>query len=169
MLWELVGNASKDWDRPEFDFSSFPGIGERRLAEGITAEADELLPRDGLLFGDIGEVLVGTGVCTEVITWLYRGGGSDSTVVSCGLCISECLRELGVDAGAGAGAGAGNAVTSDTVCGGTGGGTGFGLDGPAALPCSSVSRRAKAASSSILGFDDIDGDETLLTGRDAES
>ena len=35
---------------------------------GVTAEADELLPRDGVLFGDIGEVLVGMDACAEPIT-----------------------------------------------------------------------------------------------------
>lgn len=56
LLELLTGTASRDWDRPPFGFSSLPGIGERRLLEGMTAEADELLPKDGLLFGETEEV-----------------------------------------------------------------------------------------------------------------
>lgn len=67
-LVELLGSASRDWDRPPLGLSSFPGMGERRLLEGVTAEADELLPRDGLGLDDVGEALVGAEVCAEPIT-----------------------------------------------------------------------------------------------------
>jgi len=65
VLLELVGIASKDWDRQPFGFSSLPGTGERRLLGDTTAEADELLPRDGPSVGNVGEVLVGAEVCAE--------------------------------------------------------------------------------------------------------
>ena len=35
---------------------------------GVTAEADELLTIEGVLFGDIGEVFVGMDACAEPIT-----------------------------------------------------------------------------------------------------
>lgn len=40
-------------------------MGERRLVEEMTAEAVELLPRDVLLFDDVGEVLAGKEVWAE--------------------------------------------------------------------------------------------------------
>jgi len=61
-------------------------------------------------------------------------------------------------------------VTSGFVNGGTGV-SGRGLDGPAtaAFSSSSASQWAKASSSSMVGCAGyIDGDDTLLVGRDAE-
>lgn len=96
-----------------------------------------------------------------------------------GRCISGRIREFGVGVGAGAGAGtgagtgagagAGGVITSVLVYGGAEGGAGFGLGGPAAsaLSSSSASILAKASSSAMLGC--INGDGTLLEGRDAES
>lgn len=42
-------------------------MGERRLLEGVTAEAEELLPICGFLFGKVGEISAGAGadVCAE--------------------------------------------------------------------------------------------------------